>query len=192
MYTSHLSEPFVDVPSSALRFPEPAEPLDVDLRLHFFLPRSQCHGPGLRSVVWFQGCSIGCPGCLNRSSHSPFGGFDARVGEIVHRIATSSSPIEGITLTGGEPFDQPTALLALLLELERLPELSVLLSTGHTLREVEAFAVGAQALERVDAVIAGPFIGELSSGNSLRGSWNRRVHTFGDRLPYEDVIDSCR
>ncbi|MCU0780030.1 MAG: radical SAM protein [Akkermansiaceae bacterium] len=41
----------------------------MTLRLHAFLPRSRANGPGWRSVVWVQGCSLGCPGCFNPQTH---------------------------------------------------------------------------------------------------------------------------
>src|SRR3972149_712339 len=42
----------------------------VILRLHALLPRSRANGPGMRAVIWFQGCTRGCPGCFNPETHA--------------------------------------------------------------------------------------------------------------------------
>ena len=41
------------------------------LNLHALLPRSRANGPGVRLVLWFQGCTLGCPGCFNPTTHAP-------------------------------------------------------------------------------------------------------------------------
>src|SRR3974377_261937 len=72
------------------------------------------NGPGLRAVVWFQGCSLQCPNCFNPGTH-PFEGSHippSEVAEAVFQAATEA--VEGITFSGGEPMQQAADLLALI------------------------------------------------------------------------------
>ena len=77
-------------------------------------------GPGRRVGIWFQGCSIGCPGCVSRDTWAaPDPGDQVSVGDLVDRIDALtddgvSGLIDGVTVTGGEPFEQPEALEELL------------------------------------------------------------------------------
>lgn len=71
-------------------------------------------GPGIRSIVFFQGCdrAVKCPGCHNPSSHAMDGGKLMCVGDVVARLEVS--PLRRVTISGGEPLAQPEALEALL------------------------------------------------------------------------------
>jgi len=83
--------------------------------LHAFVPVSRANGPGLRAVVYFQGCSLQCPGCWNPSSHK-FRGIEVTVPEVAQRFeeARQFGSLEGATFSGGEPMQQAEALLELM------------------------------------------------------------------------------
>jgi len=81
---------------------------------------SRANGLGLRAVVWFQGCTLGCPGCFNPITHDPEGGSLANIKELTEQILPSGTRIEVVTILGREPFQQPDALLHLLECLLRL------------------------------------------------------------------------
>src|SRR5574344_2577838 len=67
-------------------------------------------GPGLRFTVFVQGCSRGCPGCHNPDTHDPSGGVERTEAELIARMR--SNPLtDGLSLSGGEPFDQPEGCL---------------------------------------------------------------------------------
>jgi pyruvate-formate lyase-activating enzyme len=100
------------------------------LRLHAFIPRSRANGPGCRAVVWVQGCTLGCPGCFNPETHDFRGGQWVGVDELFERIRALQGTIEGITVSGGEPFQQRPALLALLQRVRAETDLGVLVFTG--------------------------------------------------------------
>ena len=76
-------------------------------------------GYGRRLGLWVQGCGIGCKGCVSRDTWDPRGGWDVDVAEVL-AWCDSRRPhgIDGITVTGGEPFEQPRALGGLLLALD--------------------------------------------------------------------------
>jgi len=86
------------------------------MRLHAFEPASRANGPGLRAVLWTQGCTLGCPGCFNPGTHPFDGGEPASVDHIYGQIiaARARYGIQGVTVSGGEPLQQRHALLALL------------------------------------------------------------------------------
>ena len=67
-------------------------------------------GPGIRMVIWTQGCPHHCPGCHNPQTHSVTGGFQENTSVIIQAIHDAQLQT-GLTLSGGEPFDQPIALL---------------------------------------------------------------------------------
>jgi len=102
--------------------------------LHAFIPASRANGPGLRSVVFFQGCSLACPGCFNPESH-PFTGADVTVPAVAERVlqARKEYGVEGVTFSGGEPMQQAPALLELIRTLhQQLPSFSFGMFSGYS------------------------------------------------------------
>src|ERR1039458_5511910 len=94
--------------------------------LHALIPASRANGPGLRAVVFFQGCKVGCVGCWNPRTH-PFHGAEVTVDAVAQEVlrAHQEYTLEGITLSGGEPMQQAHSLLQLIKGLRQLaPELS--------------------------------------------------------------------
>src|SRR5438045_2768327 len=100
--------------------------MSAELRLHQFLPASRANGPGRRAVLWFQGCSLNCPGCFNPQTHAFSGGEGVTVEEMVARLVGLGDSIEGVTLSGGEPFQHRLAVLSLLSQLRAETKLGVL------------------------------------------------------------------
>jgi anaerobic ribonucleoside-triphosphate reductase activating protein len=166
----------------------------MTLRLHAFEPFSRANGPGLRAVVWFQGCTLGCPGCFNPATHDPAGGYEAEVEDLVREIL-SLPGLEGVTVSGGEPFQQPAALAALVHELRR-SRLGILVFSGYPIERIRAMPEGPAALRSIDALVAGPYVRALRCGRELLGSSNQRLHLLSGRyspadfgaLPRSEVI----
>ena len=71
---------------------------------------STVDGPGRRSVVQVSGCSIRCPGCYVPETHERSSGILTSIGSIVEEIEAKRADHDGVTILGGEPFDQPGAL----------------------------------------------------------------------------------
>ncbi|MBI3267543.1 MAG: radical SAM protein [Planctomycetes bacterium] len=164
----------------------------MNLRLHAFDPASRANGPGLRAVVWFQGCSLACPGCFNPDSHTPAAGTSVNVRELAERILAGPDVLEGVTFSGGEPFQQPEALLELLLALERFaPPASAPLTTlafsGYTRPEVDRLTLGSALLAHLDVLIAGRFVQSRPVGTGLLGSSNQQVHFLTPRYGPRDL-----
>jgi anaerobic ribonucleoside-triphosphate reductase activating protein len=101
--------------------------------LHAFIPASRANGPGLRSVVFFQGCTLGCHGCFNPESHS-FTGAEVTIPTVADRVfqAHKEYGTEGVTFSGGEPMQQAPALLELIQTMhQQMPSLSFGLFSGY-------------------------------------------------------------
>jgi anaerobic ribonucleoside-triphosphate reductase activating protein len=152
----------------------------MKLRLHAFEPASRANGPGLRAVVWFQGCTLGCPGCFNPATHDPQGGYEADTETLAAETLSLGSTIEGISISGGEPFQQPAALADLL---NRLADshLSRLVFTGYTRPEIERLALGRDVLRQIDVLIAGRYAAVQHLGHGLLGSANQHIYLLSNR-----------
>ena len=160
---------------------------DGVLRIHHFLPHSRANGPGVRAVLWVQGCSLGCPGCFNPDTHVFVGGERVPVHELFQRLVALSTSIEGITISGGEPLQQRRALLALLWRVRWGTSLSVVMFTGYTWEEVQRMPEAKTLLSCVDVLIAGRYDASQRLARDLRGSANKTTHLLTDRYTMADV-----
>jgi len=154
-------------------------------------------GPGRRVGIWTQGCSFGCPGCVSRDTWSPAAGsaHDVReIGSWLADLCGSGDSVDGVTVSGGEPTEQPDALHALMSEIMTLRQVGVfagdvLCYTGCELTE---FLVRCPwAPDVIDAVITGRFRIESPTDLVWRGSANQRLVPLTDRgnRVYADHID---
>jgi anaerobic ribonucleoside-triphosphate reductase activating protein len=157
------------------------------LNLHAIVPCSRANGPGRRLVIWFQGCTLGCPGCFNAATHASEPRLMVSAEELVERMLAAERTIEGITISGGEPLQQPEALLQLLGAVRARTKLSVLLFTGYTLPEIRHLPLGPHILAQVDVLIAGRYVQARRLALGLRGSANQTVHLLTARYTLEDI-----
>lgn len=137
-------------------------------------------GPGRRLGVWFQGCTIHCPDCVSRDTWDPQAvspmGVDQLLAWCQAVVARQGGLLDGVTLSGGEPFDQPEALLALLQGFGRWrqrtgQDFDILCYSGYPLATLQARFAAHLAL--LDGVIPEPFVGTLPLGDLWRGSANQ-------------------
>ena len=150
-------------------------PDQLTLRLHHFLPASRANGPGVRAVVWVQGCTLGCPGCFNPATHALVGGQEVRAVELAGQIIALEGQVQGLTVSGGEPFQQAEALAAVCRALRRHSELSIVVFTGFEMDELSRLPHSQAVVENIDVLIAGRYRQEQRLGKSLRGSANKRM-----------------
>lgn len=141
-------------------------------------------GPGRRVGVWLQGCSIGCPGCLALDTWATPEQSWTTVESVVASIAgVLTDEADGVTISGGEPFDQPEALTELLGSLARVGERSrntidVLCYSGRPLGHLRR--EHPEILSRLDAVISDPFAAQKPTTRVWRGSANQRLTPLSD------------
>lgn len=162
----------------------------VDLvRVRRFLPSTTAEGPGVRAALWVQGCTLRCPGCFNPHTWPIAGGQDVPWQDLHARIQ-SVEGIDGITLLGGEPFEQ-AAPLARLAAATRAAGLSVMTFTGHLLEDLQA---GGRPewdalLGATDLLVDGPYRQEQPERRRpWVGSKNQRFHALTAR--YADLAQS--
>ncbi len=150
----------------------------IPLRLAGVVSESVVDGPGLRFVVFAQGCPHRCPGCHNPHTWGAEGGTLTDSAAVFARIRGNPG-VDGVTLSGGEPFAQAAAMADIAARC-RAAGLQVLCYTGYTWeRLVAGFAAepGWRALaEAVHLLVDGPFeIGRRFPATRFRGSANQRV-----------------
>ena len=134
-------------------------------------------GPGRRIGIWVQGCTLHCPGCISADTWTPGLGVTT-VDAIMQAIEPWIPGADGLTVSGGEPFEQPEALEALLQGWRAQASGDVLIFTGFAFAEVEPWLAARPGL--VDAVIAGPYRREAPQTLALRGSDNQTLHMLTD------------
>lgn len=135
-------------------------------------------GPGRRIGIWFQGCTIRCPGCISMDTWAPDTDM-VELHDVCSFLAAYAAEADGLTISGGEPFEQPAALRTILRSWRKLSNKSVLLFTGHEYEQVSPWLEENEGL--IDALISGPFRSDLPQTRALRGSDNQRLHVLTAR-----------
>lgn len=146
------------------------------MRIADLISDSIVDGPGLRITVFTQGCPHHCPGCHNPATHPFDGGREMTVEDIAQNWVRNPL-LQGLTLSGGEPFCQ-AADCARLAALAHQKGLDVWCYTGYTYEELlAAHRPDYDALlAQVDVLVDGPFLlAEKSYGIPFRGSRNQRL-----------------
>ncbi len=129
-------------------------------------------GPGRRIGIWFQGCSIRCSGCISADTWA-LGRDGIGLDELLAGIRPWLEIADGITVSGGEPFDQPEALIALLAALRGESSADILVYSGYPLERLVESLAHAQGL--IDALISDPYDEAHDQTLALRGSDNQRL-----------------
>ena len=150
------------------------------MRLFGITYESLVDGPGLRVVVFVQGCSHGCTHCHNPESHDPEAGQEYSVQQVI-RMMKKPGParrlVRGITFSGGEPFLQAGDLAQIAFEAKRIGW-DVVTYTGFVYEVLFNFADADvhALLDLTDILIDGPYIHEKRDMDlKFRGSYNQRL-----------------
>ncbi len=135
-------------------------------------------GPGRRIGIWFQGCSIRCEGCISRDTWR-FRDGDVTPDDVMQRLAHWLDECDGVTISGGEPFDQEAALFELLKGIKAYRStVNVLVYSGYGLERLDAHQELRTGL--IDALITDPYDNDADQTKKLRGSDNQRLHCLTD------------
>jgi len=161
------------------------------IRIAGVIRESIVDGPGIRFVVFCQGCPHGCPGCHNPDTHDFDGGYYCDIEKILK--AVDENPLlDGVTFSGGEPFCQPEAFYELAVKLKER-NLNIVAYSGFTFEELQAMGDKNPAviklLQLTDLLIDGKFI-EAKRDLTLqfRGSQNQRIIDMKRTLAEGTVI----
>ena len=149
-----------------------------ELRISGIIKESIVDGPGIRFVIFSQGCPHHCKGCHNPSTFDFNGGYIAKIDDLMSEIKKNPL-LKGVTFSGGEPFVQAEAFSKIAIQCHLLG-LNVISYTGYTFENlVSGFCNHPEwktLLENIDILIDGPFVEEQKSLMLLfRGSSNQRI-----------------
>jgi anaerobic ribonucleoside-triphosphate reductase activating protein len=174
--------------------------------LHALIPASRANGPGLRAVVFFQGCTLHCRACWNPQSHL-YSGSEMAVDAVARVLleAYAEYSLEGITFSGGEPMQQADSLFALIQSLhQQAPDLSFGMFSGYAVHELDQgqyWIWGEAPSERhrkrlwqdirgcLDFAILGRFNQAQASNLPFRTSRNQILRLFSDRYTPADFSE---
>ena len=147
------------------------------LRLHDVLYKSKVNGPGVRTVIWTQGCDKRCDGCWNPDTWDPIYGRTVTVEEIVKKIPLHV--INGITFSGGEPFLQSLACAELSRALKRMGK-TVMCYTGYEYEELKKSGDSRvdEFLNCIDILVDGPYLKGFPPEHPWAGSGNQKVYAL--------------
>lgn len=144
-------------------------------------------GPGLRYVIFTQGCLHNCLGCHNPQTHDVNGGTLVDIEEIKANIAKNGL-LDGITFSGGEPFLQPKECANIALWAKNRG-MNIISFSGYTYEQLLKMDNVKEFLDLVDILIDGPFVLKEKSLNiSYRGSRNQRVIDMNETRKQKKVI----
>ena len=138
-----------------------------EIRIAGILQCSFVNGEGIRYVVFVQGCAHHCPGCHNPDTWDFNGGSLVPV-ELIAEDFKHRKHLDGITLSGGDPFYQQEACVELL---KLLPGVNVWIYTGFEYEEIRDTELANMA----DALVVGPYMEDLKCEGELYGSSNQRI-----------------
>lgn len=148
---------------------------NIKLRIAGVLKCSFVNGDGARYVIFTQGCLHHCPGCQNPETWDLDGGVSISIEELAIDFKLKKRKLlDGITLSGGDPFFQQEACVELL---KLLPDVNVWVYTGFEYDEIKHTPLARMA----DVLVTGPFIEQLKCEGKMYGSSNQKIIRKTDR-----------
>ncbi|MQY03872.1 4Fe-4S single cluster domain-containing protein [Actinomadura macrotermitis] len=135
-------------------------------------------GPGTRAGIWVQGCTLQCHGCMSRDTWDADPGKEVPVAAVLGWLSSLDGPVDGVTISGGEPFQQPAAVAALVRGIRAWGDkryggtipLDILIYSGYVYSRLSRSAEAQAILDLCDAVVAGPYVDRLNPGGRHSGS----------------------
>jgi len=147
---------------------------------------SKVNGPGVRFVLWTQGCSKGCSECFNPETWSTNIYKELSPTQIFELI--KNFEVDGVTISGGDPLEQEDELLELLMLLSTMRlRKGVILFSGFTRAEISSNFIREQCLKYIDVLIDGRYEKNLKIDFSLRGSSNQEFYSFSNKISSDEL-----
>jgi anaerobic ribonucleoside-triphosphate reductase activating protein len=165
----------------------------MKLQIAGYVKESVVDGPGVRFVVFAQGCPHRCKGCHNPETWDFAGGQEITEDELLSLISDTRL-ISGVTFSGGEPFAQSRAFASLAEKIKGLG-LDIVTYTGYTFEELLQLSEEDQDIRRLlelsDLLVDGPFLeAEKDISLPFRGSRNQRLISVADSLEIGQAVES--
>lgn len=151
-------------------------------------------GPGNRLGIWVAGCNRKCFGCMSPELQTTEGCKNATVSEVISMLKQINGPIDGVTISGGEPFVYLEELNDVIEYINKYISNDIIVYTGYTLQELnEKKSVFVDSiLSNISVLIDGEYVDDLNDGIGLRGSNNQKVHIFKNIKDYSVLFNGKR
>lgn len=160
--------------------------------LHYY-PETIADGAGLRASLYLSGCQHACFGCHNKESWSPKSGqrlTTEKWKNILDNIARNFL-LDGVTITGGDPFFSPEHLLILLQDIKKYTNQNIWCYTGFTYQQLNEMdhPIINQCLKHIDVLVDGRFdIALFDPALHFKGSSNQRIISLKAGLPEKELF----
>lgn len=148
------------------------------------------NGPGIRATMFVSGCTHNCKGCFNQE-YKNFGyGKDFTKESELEFIEYVKDPnVKGVTILGGEPFDQDDDLLTLVQDITNMTGKPIWVYSGYTYEYLIKKPLARQILDYCEVLVDGPFIEELKDYRlRFKGSSNQRIIDVQQSLRTNDIV----
>lgn len=146
-------------------------------------------GPGNRIGIWVAGCNKRCPGCMSPELQTTEGCGNVSVSKVISQLKQINGPIDGITISGGEPFLQAEELCELVEYLDANITQDIIIYSGYRIEELQKkdSPYVDSILLHIAVLIDGEYRDDLNDGVGLRGSSNQRIHIFRNNPKYDNL-----
>lgn len=167
----------------------------MNIRLAGILEESIVDGPGIRFVIFTQGCPHHCPGCHNPETHDYSGGTLVNINDLVQKF-TKYPYMTGLTISGGEPFIQSCEILEIIKEFKKIyPKKNIMIFSGYKYEELinKNNSTINDILSLSDYLVDGKFIlANRDISLHFKGSTNQRIidlkQTYNNDNPLKNII----
>ncbi len=140
-------------------------------------------GEGKRIGIWVQGCDLGCKGCVNQTLWNKKGGKSISVIDVFNWLAQIQNEFDGITISGGEPFQQYEQLISFLHLVKTKMSLNIHCFSGYYLHELIELFPDKLFLKYIDTLVDGRYIQEQHDNLNIKGSANQTIYKFVNGVP---------
>ena len=135
-------------------------------------------GKGKRIGIWVQGCSLVCRACVSKTLQTKTDGQEINIAQLVAEIVKVEQHFNGITITGGEPFQQYQQLIAFCAYLKQKTDLEIYVFSGFTLKELFHKFPDKLFLKFIDYLMDGRYEKNKHDNQNIRGSTNQNLYKF--------------
>ncbi|WBW98304.1 anaerobic ribonucleoside-triphosphate reductase activating protein [Oceanirhabdus sp. W0125-5] len=156
-----------------------------------FLENSLVNGEGIRSVLFVSGCTHNCEGCHNRAMQNKEYGEPIELDNVYERIMKNYPLINGVTFSGGEPFENSDILHKLAEKIKNNSDMNIWCYTGYRYEDLinSGRREWKELLKNIDVLVDGKFLKELKDESlRYRGSKNQRVINVQESIISNSII----
>nr|WP_027307378.1 MULTISPECIES: anaerobic ribonucleoside-triphosphate reductase activating protein [Caloramator] len=160
----------------------------VKLRIAGINRESLVDGPGIRYVIFSQGCIHNCKGCHNKDTHPLDGGYEVEL-EYIYNDILKNKFIDGVTFSGGDPLIQADKF-SILAKMLKEKNIHIICYTGYIFEDIINEKDKLELLKNIDILIDGPFIQEQRTlKKSFVGSTNQRIIDVKKSLENNKIVE---